>query len=52
MCGIVGFYCQESISNKNILFEMMNKLVHRGPDEDGFFVSEEDNIAFDTKDFL
>ncbi len=49
MCGIVGFYCQESISNKNILFEMMNKLVHRGPDEDGFFVSEEDNIAFGHK---
>tara|TARA_B100001029_G_scaffold178455_1_gene185263 strand:+ start:311 stop:2128 length:1818 start_codon:yes stop_codon:yes gene_type:complete len=28
---------------------MMNKLVHRGPDEDGFFVSEEDNIAFGHK---
>ncbi len=49
MCGIVGYYCQESISNKNILFEMMNKLVHRGPDEDGFFIDEEDNFAFGHK---
>ena len=49
MCGIVGYYCPESISNNNILFEMMNKLIHRGPDDDGFFVSQSDKIALGHK---
>jgi len=49
MCGIVGYYCPESVSYKNILFDMMNKLVHRGPDDDGFFVSQADKIALGHK---
>lgn len=51
MCGINGF-----ISNKNIdrslalnkLEVMNNRIIHRGPDEDGFFVDDCDNrtVAF------
>ena len=49
MCGIVGFFCPESVTNKEILLNMMNKIIHRGPDDDGFYISENDSIAFGHK---
>ena len=51
MCGIVGFFCPESVTNKEILLNMMNKIIHRGPDDDGFYISENDSIAFRPRDF-
>jgi len=44
MCGIVGFVNSNSRAANRELLERMNAcIVHRGPDEDGFFVNE--NVA-------
>ncbi len=44
MCGIVGFVNSNSRAANRELLERMNAcIVHRGPDEDGFFVHE--NVA-------
>lgn len=44
MCGIVGFVNSKSrAANREILEKMNAAIVHRGPDEDGFFVKE--NVA-------
>jgi len=44
MCGIVGFVNAGSqAANRELLEAMNNCIVHRGPDEDGFFVNE--NVA-------
>ena len=42
MCGFVGFTGEVNNSEK-VLEEMMNSIVHRGPDSDGKYV--ENNIA-------
>ncbi len=49
MCGIVGYYCPDTFSNKNILFDMMNKLSHRGPDDEGSYTCHTNKIAFGHK---
>lgn len=42
MCGFVGFL--DKIENKeSVLTEMMNEIVHRGPDSDGKYI--DDNVA-------
>ena len=40
MCGIVGFvnYKQDVSRFRNILINMNNTLVRRGPDEDGYYI--------------
>lgn len=44
MCGIVGFVNANSRQiNREVLEKMNTCIIHRGPDEDGFFVKE--NIA-------
>lgn len=44
MCGIVGFVNGNARSAEREILENMNRcIVHRGPDEDGFFVKE--NVA-------
>jgi asparagine synthase (glutamine-hydrolysing) len=44
MCGIVGFVNASSrAANREILERMNRCIVHRGPDEDGFFV--QDSVA-------
>ncbi len=37
MCGICGFV---GFRDDELLYRMTNKLYHRGPDEDGYFISE------------
>ncbi len=40
MCGICGYYSfKKEISSKNIL-EMNNAIRHRGPDDEGFWLSD------------
>jgi asparagine synthase (glutamine-hydrolysing) len=41
MCGICGIIYNDKSKciNKKILSEMNNSLIHRGPDEDGYFIS-------------
>jgi asparagine synthase (glutamine-hydrolysing) len=44
MCGIVGFVNKQENQIDRVLLEKMNScIVHRGPDEDGFYVNE--NVA-------
>jgi asparagine synthase (glutamine-hydrolysing) len=42
MCGINGFFQYKNSYNKNkienIISEMNKQIIHRGPDEDGFFI--------------
>ncbi|MCL2774719.1 MAG: asparagine synthase (glutamine-hydrolyzing) [Oscillospiraceae bacterium] len=44
MCGFVGFFDDNNQDEKNNIIKRMNsKIIHRGPDSDGFFV--DDNVA-------
>ena len=44
MCGFCGF-TGETENNKKIILDMTNKIIHRGPDGEGFFF-DEDKITF------
>jgi len=46
MCGITGIYNTRNKQkiDKNILLQMTNTLIHRGPDDSGFFI--QDNLGF------
>ena len=50
MCGINGLVYKnaENTDVQNIIGKMNQKIIHRGPDEDGFFVEhlEDKTIAF------
>lgn len=39
MCGIVGFTSKDNISDK-ILYKMMEKIKHRGPDSEGIYINK------------
>src|ERR1035437_1998432 len=43
MCGIAGVVNLDTKEKDNIIREMVSQIIHRGPDEDGFFVDE--NVA-------
>lgn len=50
MCGFVGFvsiYSEPLIKNQKKLVQMMNQsIVHRGPDEEGYYVDESISLGF------
>lgn len=39
MCGIVGYINKNKI-DKNILKKMNDRIIHRGPDEEGYYIDE------------
>lgn len=46
MCGINGFVTKSKDNLINVLLETMNnKIIHRGPDEDGFYFENTSNIS-------
>ena len=46
MCGIVGFVNQKNQTAKKEIVERMNRcIVHRGPDDDGFYIKENVGLA-------
>ena len=48
MCGIAGFYNKNDLPQKKQILNIMNqKLSHRGPDGEGFYIT--DNVAFSHK---
>ena len=49
MCGIVGFvnYKKDISSYRNVIVNMNEKLSNRGPDEEGYYISE--NVALGHK---
>lgn len=40
MCGFVGFYSQQLTNKESVIKSMSDKIVHRGPDSEGFFVDD------------
>ncbi len=46
MCGYVGFTNFLGDNAKNVLEQMMDKIVHRGPDSSGSFVNDEIALGF------
>ncbi len=47
MCGIVGFFNYNIKNSKNLLKEMNHTLVHRGPDDEGYYI--DDDIAMGNR---
>jgi len=45
MCGISGIYSPGIKVDRNILQRMNHALSHRGPDDSGFFIDEENNVG-------
>lgn len=46
MCGIAGIYYQNKKVQYSDLKIMADKLAHRGPDGEGIWINEDDNIGF------
>ena len=48
MCGFVGFVNSDTDldSNNKYIHDMADKIVHRGPDSDGYFVDEDVSLGF------
>lgn len=46
MCGIAGIYNQQKKVQHTDLKVMADKLAHRGPDGEGIWINERDNIGF------
>ena len=45
MCGFAGFVGE--VENRNqVLTDMMNTIVHRGPDSEGGYVDEDPALGF------
>ena len=42
MCGITGFVAKNDKNTNKILSDMMKKIKHRGPDDEGKYI--DDNI--------
>ena len=45
MCGFVGF-CSKNVKDKNVIKEMNNQIIHRGPDSDGYYFDKDVNFGF------
>ena len=46
MCGIAGFVNAKGVAVDRVILEAMNRaILHRGPDEDGFYVKENVGLA-------
>ena len=45
MCGFVGF-CSKNVKDRNVIKEMNNQIIHRGPDSDGYFFDKDVNFGF------
>ena len=47
MCGLAGFFNSQHNANNplSIISEMTDRLIHRGPDDQGLWCNPEDGIA-------
>ena len=45
MCGIVGYWEKDGV-DKQVLTRMATSMVHRGPDDAGYWVNNEGDLAF------
>ena len=40
MCGFTGFISREDIDNQTVIEKMADRIKHRGPDDEGYFVDQ------------
>ena len=53
MCGIVAFVDNENPQQKEVQIQkMMNRIIHRGPDDSGMFVDEQAALGFRRLSFI
>lgn len=45
MCGICGFYQLEKEAGRDVLEAMTARIIHRGPDDDGFYWDEKGRVG-------
>lgn len=45
MCGITGFYQNHPVADKKILKKMNDRIIHRGPDDEGFYYTGKVGLA-------
>ena len=45
MCGITGFVNRYGRADRELLESMNRAIIHRGPDEDGFYLNENVGLA-------
>jgi asparagine synthase (glutamine-hydrolysing) len=45
MCGICGFYQLETEADKNVLTRMNDRIIHRGPDDEGYYFRGDIGLA-------
>ena len=46
MCGFTGFISREDIDNQTIIEKMADRIKHRGPDDEGYFVDQNVSMGF------
>lgn len=46
MCGFVGFVDSNIKNSDSVIHEMMNTIIHRGPDSEGVFTDEQVTLGF------
>lgn len=46
MCGIAGIISFEKKIDEDIIYKMINLLEHRGPDDNGIYISEDKKVFF------
>ena len=45
MCGIAGIIDQNIENKDKVILDMVNNIIHRGPDDDGFYVDKHVGIG-------
>ncbi|MGD9107963.1 MAG: asparagine synthase (glutamine-hydrolyzing) [Gammaproteobacteria bacterium] len=45
MCGIVGYINNTKLDDKAVIQRMVDALVHRGPDDSGYWISDNHNVV-------
>lgn len=45
MCGINGYVTKKSVNATDILLKMNNKIIHRGPDEEGIYIETKEQCT-------
>ena len=52
MCGFTGFYSETIDKRKTIIKEMNDKIIHRGPDSEGYYCDEYVAFGFRRLSFV
>ena len=46
MCGFVGFFGKGGYDRQLVIHKMSDRIIHRGPDSDGYFVDDSIALGF------